>query len=80
LSLHIEVTVEGKGTPLPSNIQMIVVVTSALPLGRFLASMFCQATVLGRVERWFPVAFLPMFLWRHHLQRWCSSPSILSLL
>jgi len=26
--------------------------------------------VLRKIERWFPVAFLPVFLWRHHLQPW----------
>src|SRR6218665_354268 len=35
--------------------------------------MLCVSMVLGRVERWFPVAFLQVFLWRHHLQRQCPS-------
>src|SRR6218665_2597860 len=30
-----------------------------------------------KVERWFPVSFLPVFLWRHLLQRRCFSPSVL---
>src|SRR6218665_1490834 len=33
--------------------------------------------LLGKVWRWFPVAFLPVFLGRHHHQRRCPSPVLL---
>src|ERR1043165_8193324 len=29
--------------------------------------------VLGSIERWFPIAFLSVFLWRHHLPASMSS-------
>ena len=45
----------------------------------WVSSIFVIDINSGKVERRFPVSFLSVFLWRHHVQRRCLPPSVFLL-